>query len=346
MKQNLKKYLVLFVVLTCTMTVKATQWAFVSVSVTDMKKAPDYQSETISQAILGTPVQVAGSEGYWYSIVTPEGYRGWTTKMNIVLVEDSEYEAWKSSTRMIVTDYFQVIRQEPKDDAEVIGDCVMGSVLRFDGYWKEGAAFVEGGPYKVRATEEVLRTGWCAVILPDGRKGYVPGTSVYDFDRWMLSKEDVSGNDIVECAMQFRGFPYLWGGLSPKGFDCSGLVKLCYFMNGIILPRDAREQIKEGITLDIKSFPAGMQAGDLLFFGIPEKGFRAARITHVGIYVSEGSMIHSSLVVRTNSLLPGREDSYTSKKIVGAVRILGGDKDGDGIVKVLHHPWYFDTCEN
>lgn len=342
MKHNIKRYFLSIVMLTFAVTLSATQWAFVSVSVTDMKKAPDYQSETVSQAILGTPVQVTATEGYWYSIVTPDGYKGWTTKMNIVLVDESEYEAWKVSTRMIVTDYHLVIRKDHSEDAEVIGDCVMGSVLRFDGYWKEGAAFEQGDPYKVRATEEVMRTGWCAVILPDGRKGYVPGTSVYDFERWMMDKEGVTGDEIVECAMQFKGFPYLWGGLSPKGFDCSGLVRMCYFMNGIILPRDACDQINEGMILDVKSLPEGFRPGDLLFFGTPAKSFRRpAKVTHVGIYMSEGNMIHSSLVVRTNSLLPGRKDSYTSKKIVGAVRILGADKDGDGIVPVLQHPWYF-----
>ena len=65
-------------------------------------------------------------------------------------------------------------------------------------------------------------------------------------------------------------------------------------------------------------------------------------MTHVGIYMEDGMMIHSSLRVRINSLLPGREDSYTNKRIVGAVRILGSQDTEPGIVSVLRHPWYFN----
>ncbi len=297
--------------------------ALVSVSVTDMKSEPDYQSETISQAVMGTPVEVTGKHGYWYSIVTPEGYSGWTTELNIALLSDERFEQWKSASRYIVTDYFTVVREDPHEQARVISDCVMGNIVEA---WAAG----EGND------------GYVPVMLPDGRAGYIGRHSVKSMSGWLSSVESPSGEDIVATAGMFLGFPYLWGGLSPKGLDCSGLVKMSYFMNGIILLRDARQQINTGTALDFTDILGNLRSGDLVFFGRPAADGGPGSVTHVGIYMSDGMMIHSSLRVRINSLLPGRQDSYTNKSIVGAVRILGNQNTGPGIVTVADHPWYFN----
>lgn len=315
----MKRAFIVLSLLVLPLIVRSEQWAIVSVSVTDMKRSPDYQSETVSQAILGTPVQVTGSEGYWYAIVTPEGYRGWTTRMNIFLTDDSSFSQWKKSRRVIMTDHYGIIRSGPDSSSEVISDCVMGSVLESDG--SEGE--------------------YCRIILPDGRKGFLPSSAVCGFRERMLSGREAGGEDIVSLAQQFMGFPYLWGGLSPKGFDCSGLVKLCYFMNGLVLPRDAKEQIMAGCSLDISDIMGNLLPGDLVFFGNPATSSRPQKVTHVGIYIGGGDMIHSSLTVRTNSLLAGEKDYYSGKKLLGAVRIIGCADPVKDVVPVLEHPWYF-----
>ena len=294
--------------------------ALVSVSVTDLKKVPDYQSETVSQATMGTPVEVTGHESYWYSVTTPEGYRGWTTEQNITLISQEEMNAWKEADRLLVSDYFTLVTESPETGSGVLTDCVMGNILVSAGYADDG---------------------FTAVILPDGRKGYIPSGAVEPLRKWMEDAADPSGEDIVATARLFHGFPYLWGGLSPKGMDCSGLVKLSYFLNGIILLRDASQQINTGVSLDYSDILGGLQAGDLVFFGRSATDTRGRSVIHVGIYIGDGMMIHSSLRVRVNCLLPGRPDSYTSKKIVGAVRILGCQDEDPGIVTVLEHPWYF-----
>lgn len=295
--------------------------ALVSVSVTDMKKLPDYQSETVSQAMMGTPVEVTGKESYWYSIVTPEGYSGWTTEQNIVLLTEEAMEQWRQAERLIVRDYFALVTMAPADGAEVLSDCVMGNILVQDN------------------TPE--KNGFTPVMLPDGRKGYVPSESVASLSKWMEAAAEPSGEDIVATARQFLGFPYLWGGLSPKGMDCSGLVKLSYFLNGIILLRDASQQIDTGEALDFSDVRNNLHPGDLVFFGRSATDTRGRSVSHVGISMGNGMMIHSSLRVRVNSLLPERPDSYVSKKIVGACRILGHQDKDTGIVTVLEHPWYF-----
>lgn len=294
--------------------------ALVSVSVTDMKKSPDYQSETVSQAMMGTPVQVTGKEGYWYSVITPEGYSGWTTEQNIVLTSEEEHQRWKSSERLIVNDYFALVTASSESGSQVLSDCVMGNIL------------VDAGD---------SRNGYTAVELPDGRRGYVPSDCVSPLRQWMEEAACPDGEDIVSTACLFHGFPYLWGGLSPKGLDCSGLVKLSYFLNGIVLLRDASQQIDLGEALDCSDITGSLQAGDLVFFGRAATEGRGRSVSHVGIYMGDGMMIHSSLRVRVNSLLPGRPDSYTGKKIVGACRILGYQDKEPGIVTVLDHPWYF-----
>ena len=295
--------------------------ALVSVSVTDMKKAPDYQSETVSQAIMGTPVQVVDKQGYWYSIITPEGYTGWTTEQNIALKTGEEWENWKNSDRYIITDYFVLVTDRPEKGSRVLSDCVAGCILEC------GAGAVSGN-------------GFVPVVLPDGQEGYIPSGSCAPLKEYMESRNP-SGQDIVNTAAEFHGFPYLWGGLSPKGLDCSGLVKLSYFLNGIILPRDASQQIETGQALDCSDILSALEAGDLVFFGRDEPDSRGRSVSHVGIYIGDGLMIHSSLRVRINSLLPGRPDSYTSKKIVGACRILGSQGKDPAIVPVCGHPWYF-----
>lgn len=297
--------------------------ALVSVSVTDMKKAPDYQSETVSQAVMGTPVEVTDKESYWYHVVTPEGYSGWTTEQNIAIVTGSEMEAWKKAERLIVSSYFALVTETPAEGSAVLSDCVMGNIL-----------------VKDNSPEAAGRNGFTPVILPDGRNGYVPSESVAPLKEWMEAAEEPDGEDIVATAKQFLGFPYLWGGLSPKGMDCSGLVKLSYFLNGIILLRDASQQIDTGEALDFSDVSA-LKAGDLVFFGRVADGAGKRSVSHVGICMGSGMMIHSSLRVRINSLLPGRADSYTGKKIVGACRILGHQDREPGIVTVLEHPWYF-----
>ncbi|MCP3741972.1 NlpC/P60 family protein [Rossellomorea sp. BNER] len=95
-----------------------------------------------------------------------------------------------------------------------------------------------------------------------------------------------NGEMIVSEGKQFLGLPYLWGGMSSYGFDCSGFSYTMCKANGVIIPRDASDQAKTGEPVDLSM----IQPGDLLFFAYEEgKG----RIHHVGICCGDGKMIHS-----------------------------------------------------
>ena len=99
---------------------------------------------------------------------------------------------------------------------------------------------------------------------------------------------------LVEDAHMYLNAPYLWGGRSPFGIDCSGFTQLVYKLNGMTLPRDAKDQAKEGVTL---SFIEEAEPGDLAFFDNQE-----GNIIHVGILLGDNYIIHASGKVRIDRI--------------------------------------------
>ena len=130
------------------------------------------------------------------------------------------------------------------------------------------------------------------------------------------------------------GSPYFWGGTSVKNLDCSGLSKVSYLANGIILRRDASQQALTGTRLSARDW-RNYKPGDLLFFGNKKTG----KVTHVAIYDRDGYYVHSSGLVRRNSVDPFSPD-YLRDDFLHAVRIHGNEGT-DGITYVRDHPWYF-----
>jgi cell wall-associated NlpC family hydrolase len=123
-----------------------------------------------------------------------------------------------------------------------------------------------------------------------------------------------------------------------KAPDCSGFVKTVYFMNGVILARDASQQYLYG--REVEPSTDSLEAGDLIFFGSTGKDGKK-RITHVGLYIGDTEVIHSSGMVRINSLDPDRDNysSYLKQTIQGARRYTG-QESGKGYEFVARHKWY------
>jgi len=111
------------------------------------------------------------------------------------------------------------------------------------------------------------------------------------------------GQKISGTAKQFLNVPYVWGGKSPFGLDCSGLVQLVFNIAGYSFPRDAWQQAETGEELALPKAGRQPEAGELLFFKRPEK-----RIHHVAISLGGDRYIHASEWVRANSLSPGEPD--------------------------------------
>ena len=147
------------------------------------------------------------------------------------------------------------------------------------------------------------------------------------------------------------GVPYLWGGTSTKGVDCSGFTKMSYFLNGIVLPRDASQQALVGEKIDIYEDDIvnidkcikNLMPGDLLFFASDKK---TLRVTHTGIYIGNGQFIQAAGLVRINSMISGSAnyDDFQSRTLVSARRMLNSIGESE-ITRVDQHPYYKKRTE-
>ena len=119
-----------------------------------------------------------------------------------------------------------------------------------------------------------------------------------------------------------------------------------YYLNGIILQRDASQQVYTGDDVDITNGLDNLKMGDLIFFGRKATETQKERATHVGIYIGNGEFIHCATSVRINSLIPEADNYYEgSVRLIRARRILGNEDADKGITSIKHHPWYFKTIE-
>ena len=183
-----------------------------------------------------------------------------------------------------------------------------------------------------------IKHGDYIVVLPDGRQGLIPvGKAIY-FDE-LLPDKFLKAENLIVTSASFTGIPYLWGGTSVKGFDCSGFVKTVYYLNGLILARDASLQFRHGTEIGKTTRIDSLKAGDLLFFGSVNSGKTGA--THVAMYIGDTEYIHASGMVKTNSLDSTRTNfsRYRKDTFIGVKRIIGAEY-GKGIQPVTDHPWY------
>lgn len=286
------------------------QKAVVNVGAAFLRQAPDYESPLETQELMGRVVDILERDGYWVKVATSQPYTAWVNEKQLAMLDEGATEAWEEAPKYMVTAMHSAVYELCRQDSPVVCTLVTGNLLASDGR---------------------KRSGMLPVALPDGRRGWVSARDVAGAAAWndRCSALGASGKCELAISYAFRmvGTAYLWGGMSSDGCDCSGLVRLCYLMTGVRLPRNASQQYRAGRDIPVAAGADGtfdlsaLKRGDLVFFGsrTPEK----LRITHVGIYLGDGRMIQSSQVVRVNSLVPGREDFYENTgRLVAACRIV------------------------
>ncbi len=246
------------------------RYGIVKVSTADLRATPSHRSEMVSQGLLGATVRVYGRAGGsdWLKVELPDGYPGWMYWKTVEVLSRPQVIDWESRANATVT----------AAQADVLGSRKRGSVRLRD--LVVGCRLICTG----------RRGDWASVTLPDGVRGTVP------FRALRLGEAPTGGaRSIVATARLFLGGPYLWGGVSPKGSDCSGLVQTAFAVNGIPLPRDVVDQCRCGVEVA----PDEIKAGDLLFFGASRR-----RLTHVGIASGRSSFIHAGCPIEEASLDP------------------------------------------
>jgi len=260
-------------------------YGLVHLSVCNIRSQPAHSAELSTQATLGTPLRVYEQENNWFLVQTPDGYLGWLDRGGFTSLTTQEWTAWTQADRVIYLPELGFAHSEPDEASEPVSDLVAGNILEELG---------EQGSYT-------------QVRFPDGRTGYLPSADISPFRDWLV-KTPPAPDQILATARQHLGRPYMWGGTSGKAMDCSGFTKTVFFLNGLLLPRDASQQVHTGLSVDADTSLANLQPGDFLFFGRAPTSTTPEKITHVAIYLGEGRIIHAAERVQIQSLRPGDPD--------------------------------------
>lgn len=293
------------------------RYGVVNNSVANIRSEPSHPAQLATQATLGMPLKVLKKQSNWYLVQTPDDYLSWIDSGGLQLMDKETFENWKSSEKLIYLDTYGYTFKEPSTSSAKVSDLVSGSLLRI--------------------TDTL--DNFYAVAYPDGRSGYVSRSEAQPFDQWK-SSVSASEEKLVETAKTMMGVPYLWGGTSTKGVDCSGFTKTIYFMNGWVIPRDASQQVHAGESIDTSEGFEKLRPGDLLFFGRPATDTSPQRVVHVGMWIGNNEFIHSAVSpghVSISSVNPksNNYDEYNLNRFLEAKRYLNHKKgniiDVDGM---------------
>ena len=226
-------------------------------SLIPVRSEPSEKSEMVNQLLYGDMVDIEETRGEWLKIAgRHDGYTGWCNKKQIELLSRETMEVLAHSSQVLISGTTASLVSSGMPPLTV----VQGSTL-----------------YK-------LSNGKFAG--PSGEYHIAEGAT--------LEPGNSHSADIVEMAASYLKTPYLWGGRSPFGIDCSGLTQIIFKMQGFKLVRDAWQQAGEGTLINLI---AEARAGDLAFFDNEE-----GHITHTGILTGTGSIIHASGKVRVDAV--------------------------------------------
>jgi cell wall-associated NlpC family hydrolase len=303
------------------------EYGVANLSVCNNRANPQNAAELMTQMLLGTPIRVMKKQGGFYLVKSPDGYLSWTDGGAIKLMDKQQYEAWQKADKIVFTADYGHGFSKADVNSQRVSDLVSGNILQLLG--------IEKNFYKV--------------AYPDGRVAFLPKTNAKLYKQW-VKRPNPNATAILATAQTLLGIPYLWGGTSIKGVDCSGFTKTAYFLNGIVIPRDASQQALVGNAIDVLENDSinvvkclkNLQPGDLLFFSAAKRrGINGGRVTHTAIYMGNGEFIQSAGMVRINSIVATAPnyDGAQSGTLVGARRILT-EIGKPEITRVEQHDWY------
>ena len=263
-----------------------TRWALSNGALSNLRKAPSNKSEIVAQALFGEPVELLqrdDNNGWWF-VRLSDGYLGWTVESYLSPCERSDALAYRAQADALVLAGLALAYAQPEEsDKSLVGRLPFGA------------------PVKVAERHaRMARVNW---------KG-TPPLWVAERDLLPMAERprpDAAGiTRTLDLMSRFMGVPYLWGGETPFGFDCSGFAQAAMEFMGLRVPRDADLQCFAGRPVQGEPRP-----GDLLFFGdatveAPEAE-RLGAITHVAMSLGGTEFIHATQItwgVQRNSFDP------------------------------------------
>ena len=299
-------------------TLQGRHFGIVNVSVCNIRSNPKHSAELATQALLGAPLRVWKKDGGFFLVQTPDDYFGWVDGGGFELMDSAEYENWMQSERVIVTQDYVFAYEHASDVSPKVTDLLAGNILQ--------TLENQGSFTKIQ--------------LPDGRTGFAKSANLTPLGQWLDSCQP-DAKHILASAREMMGRPYLWGGTSGKGMDCSGFTKMAFFLNGVQLPRDASQQVHSGEAVETDTTLKNLQPGDLLFFGRKATPEQKEKITHVAIYLGDGKIIHASDMVEIASLRRG-DPMFAGSRLATFVRSqrMIGSEGKNGVVRLKDSPFY------
>ncbi|MES2827873.1 MAG: C40 family peptidase [Bacteroidota bacterium] len=226
------------------------------VSVAPLRSEPSDKAENASQLLFGEYVEVLEkSERWWHVQAKYDGYEGWMDFKQLAIISAEQFENGQLSKYLVPPSPLNILTDE------------------------------NGGNYYLSPGSNLpgLKDSSCYIDQQQFDLQFQPAEFVFN-----------GIEKLIKDALFFQNTPYLWGGRSFFGIDCSGFVQTVYKLNGIKLRRDAWQQAEEGTTVD---FLQEVQPGDVAFFDNDE-----GRITHVGIMLNTSEIIHASGKVKIDPI--------------------------------------------
>ena len=281
--------------------------AFVDASSLRLRSAPSTNSRTIDYAYDDEVVVLLGKSGEWYKVsynlqtgYMHEKFLNASTKENAELgygrvtgskvnVRSGPGTSYKTLTSAAVGDTAYIIGINNQWFKIIYGDIV--------GYIRSDYVELTEIPYENRASSK------SPLFFRSGKStGITPSASAL---------KRVSPSAVIATAKKYIGVPYVWGGSTPSGFDCSGFVQYVFNAHGISLPRTSKQQYGVGAYVA----KANLKAGDLVFFDTEGNG-----VSHLGIYIGNNQFIHAS--TSKGVTITSLSNTYWAPKYYGAKRIL------------------------
>lgn len=243
----------------------------VVVPVANMYSKPTEKADVVSQVIYGSDVRLLEARGEWSRIQTPDRYRGWTPSRYLRIVLTGDGYATAGPTVQVQSIFANVYAEPDVTKHKPVITVPFETKLEI----------AKDSVQKTGKPEKRIPEGWLRVRLPGQTTAWIQTGDV------ISDPKQLSIPESVELAKHFLGIPYLWGGTSSFGFDCSGFTQMLVRARGVNMPRDADQQAAwSGVTPVQRD---DLQPGDLLFFGSSAKN-----ITHTGMFIGDGQFIHDT----------------------------------------------------